>query len=136
MTTLSLFQILPTPVTERIVNYAADYEPDMPSFNPVDVNIRLVIRCAEPEAKEQLVWQLPLLWVCSNFCAVVLANCCKRYTVRFISSELNRCAVTWNMWPGHFKSLGIPVHFLAKELLMEVSLRDIYFGHALGIPSR
>ncbi|KAJ2751547.1 hypothetical protein GGI19_004411 [Coemansia pectinata] len=87
MTTLSLFQILPTPVTERIVDYAADYEPDMPSFNPVDVNIRLVIRCAESEAKEQLVWQLPLLWV-------------------------------------------------SKELLMEVSLRDIYFGHALGIPSR
>ncbi|KAJ2065221.1 hypothetical protein GGI17_000477 [Coemansia sp. S146] len=42
-------------------------------------------------------------------------------------------AVTRNTWPDRFKNLGIPVHLLAKELSMEVSLRDIYFGHALGM---
>ncbi|KAJ2868268.1 hypothetical protein GGH94_000255 [Coemansia aciculifera] len=43
--------------------------------------------------------------------------------------------MTQNTWPGRFNNLDVPVHLLTKELSMEVSLRDIYFGYALGMLS-
>ncbi|KAJ2840497.1 hypothetical protein FBU31_000362 [Coemansia sp. 'formosensis'] len=131
MRVLSLIQLLPAPIIELIVDYVADHRPNASSRIPAHPRTHLATRCAQSE--EHLARQVPLLWVCSNFRAVVLANFCKKCTIRFIGSHPNKHAVTRNTWPGRFKNLNLPVHFLAKELTMEVSLRDIYFGHALGM---
>ncbi|KAJ2064571.1 hypothetical protein GGI17_000898 [Coemansia sp. S146] len=77
----------------------------------------------------------PKLKSICNFRAVVLANYCKRCTVRSIGDQNSMRTVTRNTWPGRFKNLDIPVHLLAKELSMEVNLRDIYFGHTLSMLS-
>ncbi|KAJ2352219.1 hypothetical protein GGH92_001386 [Coemansia sp. RSA 2673] len=133
MTRPSSFQTLPILVTELIVDYVAGKETKVSGFNPAEVGTHSAIRRAESEAEGRLLRQLPLLWACSSFRAVVLANYCKRCAIRFIGSRRNRRAVTRNNWPGRLKNLDIPVHLLAKELLMEVSLRDIYLGHTLGM---
>ncbi|KAJ2098063.1 hypothetical protein GGI09_003504 [Coemansia sp. S100] len=133
MTRPSSFQTLPILVTELIVDYVAGKETKVPVFNPAEVGTHSAIRRAESETEGRLLRQLPLLWACSSFRAVVFASYCKRCAIRFIGSRHNRRAVTRNNWPGRLKNLDIPVHLLAKELLMEVSLRDIYLGHTLGM---
>ncbi|KAJ2468158.1 hypothetical protein GGI03_001157 [Coemansia sp. RSA 2337] len=133
MTRPSSFQTLPILVTELIVNYVAGKETKVSGFNPAEVGTHSAIMRAESEAEGRLLRQLPLLWACSSFRAVVFANYCKRCAIRFIGSRRNRRAVTRNNWPGRLKNLDFPVHLLANELLMEVSLRDIYLGHTLGM---
>ncbi|KAJ2065027.1 hypothetical protein GGI17_000628 [Coemansia sp. S146] len=102
MTTLSLFQILPTLVVELIVDYIASYKSDTPSVDAAEANTNSAIRRAE-------------------------------CTVRFIGTDHNMRAVIRNTWPGRFKNLNVPVNLLAKELLIKVSLRDIYFDKALSM---
>ncbi|KAJ2779346.1 hypothetical protein GGI18_003940, partial [Coemansia linderi] len=129
----SLFQILPTLVVELIVDYVAAHRQKVSSLEPLEVGAEHEAKFIYPSAIERVKLQLPLLWVCSSFRAVVYANCCKCCTVRFIGSQCNKRVVISNTWPGRFKNLDIPVHLLARELKIEVSLRDIYSGKALSV---
>ncbi|KAJ2508270.1 hypothetical protein IWW47_000703 [Coemansia sp. RSA 2052] len=89
------------------------------------------------DANERKLLQLPLLWVCHNFRAVVLARFCshRHLDISDFKNEEERVAFASHSWPDSHWDLGFPGHNLAKELDIDLDLWSIFTGQALQLLS-
>ncbi|KAJ2329446.1 hypothetical protein GGI00_003938, partial [Coemansia sp. RSA 2681] len=82
------------------------------------------------DSGEYRLLQMPLLWVCHNFRAFVLARFCDKYELR-LEEGRNGYVGSRLSWPLRFRKIDYPTHQLARHLIYEVSFRSIYSGKAL-----
>ncbi|KAJ2331348.1 hypothetical protein GGI00_003289 [Coemansia sp. RSA 2681] len=112
-----VFQLLPPHVVEKIVNHVAG-------------SSRLHYDGIYNNMEEYRLLQMPLLWVCHNFRAVVHARFCRKYGICLY--EPGRELDSWHYsWPQRRRKLGYPTHHLAKGLTIGINTRDIFTGQAL-----
>ncbi|KAJ2069181.1 hypothetical protein GGI08_000487 [Coemansia sp. S2] len=74
--------------------------------------------------------QLPLLWVCHNFCAFVYGELCKRYCLEVFSNE-EKPYGSPDFWPYRHRNPDNPSHQTAKELTLKFDAWAVYSGKAL-----
>ncbi|KAJ2746829.1 hypothetical protein GGI20_001060 [Coemansia sp. BCRC 34301] len=112
MHALSALQLLPQHIVEMIVDYVASC-----SHLWHD-------RCnSDPDDSKQL--QIPLLYVCHNFRALVYSRFCAEYRLNLKKGRYGSIA------PSYLRKLNLPAHHLAKELVFEMSFWSIFTGDAL-----
>ncbi|KAJ2055507.1 hypothetical protein GGI17_006629 [Coemansia sp. S146] len=117
MRALSLFQILPSHVVELIVNHVAG-------------SSRLRFDDVTNSSEEYAVLLMPLLSVCRDFRAAILARFCKIYTLDLtcFSDQGNDKRL---LWPERLRGIGFPTHLHAQELDITLGVFSVYNGTAL-----
>ncbi|KAJ2051633.1 hypothetical protein H4S04_001845 [Coemansia sp. S16] len=117
MTSLSIFQILPSHVVKVIVDHVAG-------------STRLAYNGVDSYSQEWLRLQVPLLWVCHNLRAVVrsqLSRGCKH----LFCSGVNSRRLPWPLQPESLEELELPVWRLVKEIELVLCEAEIYNGDTL-----
>ncbi|KAJ2067095.1 hypothetical protein IW146_000754 [Coemansia sp. RSA 922] len=117
MHTLSLAQILPSHVVEQIVDQVAG-------------SSRLWFDGVTNSSEEYAVLLMPLLSVCQDFRAAVIARYCKIHTLdltRFLIHRSNNMT----LWPKRLRGIGFPTHLHAQELDITLDTFSVYNGAAL-----
>ncbi|KAJ2039165.1 hypothetical protein IW146_000151 [Coemansia sp. RSA 922] len=117
MRTLSLFQILPSHVVELIVDHVAG-------------SSRLQFDGVTDDSEAYAVLLMPLLSVCQDFRAVVLARYCKIHSLdlTFFSDQgIDKM----NLWPERLRGIRFPTHLYARELDITFGMFSVYNGTAL-----
>ncbi|KAJ2582718.1 hypothetical protein GGH95_001385, partial [Coemansia sp. RSA 1836] len=124
MRTSTPFQLLPEHIVRQIVHYVA-------------FSSRMQFEDIDGDANERKLLQLPLLWVCHNFRAVVLARFCshRHLDISDFKNEEERVAFASHSWPDSHWDLGFPGHNLAKELDIDLDLWSVFTGQALQLLS-
>ncbi|KAJ2057655.1 hypothetical protein GGI17_005514, partial [Coemansia sp. S146] len=118
MRTLSLLQILPSHAIELIVDHVVG-------------SSRLRFDSVTKNSKEDAVLLMPLLSVCRDFRATVLARYCKIHTLDLtcFSDQGNDKRL---LWPERFRGIGFPTHLHAQELGITLGVFSVYNGTALN----
>ncbi|KAJ1915549.1 hypothetical protein GGI09_005699 [Coemansia sp. S100] len=118
MRTLSLFQILPSHIVELIVGHVAG-------------SSRLQFDGVTDGSEAYAVLLMPLLSVCRDFRAVVLARYCKIHSLDLtLFSDQGNDKMTW--WPERLRGIGFPTHLHAQELDITLRVFSVYNGTALN----
>ncbi|KAJ2053484.1 hypothetical protein H4S04_000644 [Coemansia sp. S16] len=117
MRTLSLFQILPSHVVELIVGHVAG-------------SSRLLFDGVTHGSEAYSVLSMPLLSVCRDFRAVVLARYCKIHSLdlSFFSDQGNDKMI---LWPERLRGIRFPTHLYARELDITFGTFSVYNGTVL-----
>ncbi|KAJ2354334.1 hypothetical protein GGH92_000103, partial [Coemansia sp. RSA 2673] len=117
MCTLSLFQILPSHVVELIVDHVAG-------------SSRLQFDGVTNGSEAYSVLLMPLLSVCRDFRAVVLARYCKIHSLDLtcFSNQGNDKMI---LWPERLRGIRFPTHLYARELDITFGMFSVYNGTAL-----
>ncbi|KAJ2682501.1 hypothetical protein IWW39_005972, partial [Coemansia spiralis] len=127
MASLSPLQTLPLHAVEKIVDYFSD-------------NVRLNFDGGfhGPDRGDTYFnLQVPLLWVCHSFRAVVYSRLCRRYKLVFIKDRNSGKALGYRA-PAEkcLERLSGPFHLCAKDVVVTVSEWTIYSGEALAALSQ
>ncbi|KAJ2892893.1 hypothetical protein IWW38_003048, partial [Coemansia aciculifera] len=115
MSNLSAFQLFPPHIVEAIVGHVFGCS-------------RLRYGGLYPNSNESKVLQMPLLWVCYNFRAVVYERFCKAYELDLRDGDASSKIVAKYSWPSCLQSLDYPTHRLAKELHLHLDLWSVFLG--------
>ncbi|KAJ2110568.1 hypothetical protein GGI16_000238 [Coemansia sp. S142-1] len=121
MDNLSAFQLLPNHVVKRIVDHVAH-------------SGRLRFDGVTTDSDEYKLLQMPLLWVCHNFCAFVRERFCRVYRLT-LDNDRERAEALLYSWPTCFHEFGYPTHPLAKELWVHLDMKAVFSGKALQLLS-
>ncbi|KAJ2106714.1 hypothetical protein GGI16_001820 [Coemansia sp. S142-1] len=124
MPSLSLIQMLPPHTVEMIVEHVAN-------------NIRLASNKAHniSRSEEYGRLQMPLLWVCRNFRAVVYSRIFKCYSITF-DSNLDTTYGQPCEFPRYLSQFRGHFYRTAREMSISINPRAVYSGKALGALSR
>ncbi|KAJ2859444.1 hypothetical protein GGH94_006104, partial [Coemansia aciculifera] len=117
MRTPSLLQFLPPHAIELIVSHVAG-------------SSRLRFGDVTESSEEYAVLLMPLLSVCRDFRATVLARFCKTYTLDltcFSDQGNDKMA----LWPERLRGIVFPTHLYAQELNITLGVFSVYNGTAL-----
>ncbi|KAJ2872667.1 hypothetical protein H4R27_006642, partial [Coemansia aciculifera] len=117
MRTLSLFQILPSHAIELIVYHVAG-------------SSRLLFDDDTESPDEYTVLLMPLLSVCRDFRAAVLARYCRIHTLN-LTLFSNKGDDKRLLWPARLRGIGFPTHLHAQELDITLGVFSVYNGTAL-----
>ncbi|KAJ1925567.1 hypothetical protein GGI09_000542 [Coemansia sp. S100] len=118
MRTLSPFQILPSHVVELIVDHVVG-------------SSRLQFDGVADSSEAYAVLLLPLLSVCRDFRAVVLARYCKIHSLDLTCfSDQGNDKMT--LWPEWLRDIGFPTHLHAQELDITLGVFSVYNGATLN----
>ncbi|KAJ2040392.1 hypothetical protein IW146_003637 [Coemansia sp. RSA 922] len=117
----SPFQTLPLHVVEMIVEHVAASVRRLPSEKR---------NYGDSIEKHQML-QIPLLWVCRNFRAIVHPRIYKCYELKF-EWYVDRVRGTPTGLPNGLEQLRGPFHLVAKEVKMLVGAWTIFSGFASG----
>ncbi|KAJ2891991.1 hypothetical protein IWW38_003392 [Coemansia aciculifera] len=126
MNSLSAFQLLPEHIVELIVNYVDNISDDH------------IHQVSHGKRSEQPPLHQPLLWVCSNFRAVVYRHYCQQYDLCISSRALESSSVPsvircpWVLCSDYNEH---STSHLATKLTVYLDLNWIYSGRALEILS-
>ncbi|KAJ2066893.1 hypothetical protein GGI08_001652, partial [Coemansia sp. S2] len=102
MTSLSIFQILPSHVVKAIVDHVAG-------------STHLAYDGVDSYSQEWLRLQVPLLWVCHNLRAVVRSQLSRGYRID-VCSGVNSQSLPWPLQPESLEEFEFPVRRLVKEI--------------------
>ncbi|KAJ2061464.1 hypothetical protein GGI17_003039 [Coemansia sp. S146] len=118
---LSQFQTLPPHVVQMVVDYIPDRGHGF-LYDEYD------------NSKENMARHMALLWISSNFRAIVQLRYCRALCLQLIdkTSVVESAQASWPFRP---KELGYPTHHFAKELSLELSMPCICSGQALKMLS-
>ncbi|KAJ2115067.1 hypothetical protein IW146_002600 [Coemansia sp. RSA 922] len=122
MTSLSIFQILPSHVVKAIVDHVAG-------------STRLAYDGVDCYSQEWLRLQVPLLWVCHNLRAVVRSQLSRGCRID-VCSGVNSQRLPWPLQPDSLEEFEFPVRRLVKEIELVVCETEIYNGNTLEQISR
>ncbi|KAJ2492301.1 hypothetical protein IWW37_001613 [Coemansia sp. RSA 2050] len=86
------------------------------------------------DPEEQAELQMPLLWVCRNFRAIVYSHFCRSYELR-LGSDMGVVESTRASWPSSLEQADYQTRHLAKDLQIEVDVWSIYSGKSSGLLS-
>ncbi|KAJ2103374.1 hypothetical protein GGI09_000706 [Coemansia sp. S100] len=117
----SAFQLLPPHVVKLIVDHVAD-------------SSRLRFDRSTLDYDEHRELQMPLLWVCHNFRALVHQRFCREYELT-LKNNWDRAEAYLCSWPRRDRKLGYPTHNLAKELIFRLYFETAYSGNAIQLLS-
>ncbi|KAJ2029298.1 hypothetical protein IWW57_001777 [Coemansia sp. S610] len=121
MPSISLIQFLPLRVVQRIVDYVAG-------------SGGILFGGVANSTEEQRALLIPLLWVCSNFRAVVYARFSRSYGLQILGSTDSVRGMR-SSWPVCLRQLDCPTQHLARELFIFTDVWSICSGRALDILS-
>ncbi|KAJ2342753.1 hypothetical protein GGH92_005236, partial [Coemansia sp. RSA 2673] len=122
MTSLSIFQILPSHVVKAIVDHVAG-------------STHLAYDGVDSYSQEWLRLQVPLLWVCHNLRAVVRSQLSRGYRID-VCSGVNSQSLPWPLQPESLEEFEFPVRRLVKEIELVLCEAEIYNGNTLEQISR
>ncbi|KAJ1910562.1 hypothetical protein LPJ71_003161, partial [Coemansia sp. S17] len=117
MTSLSMFQILPSHVVKAIVDHVAS-------------STRLAYDGVDSYSQEWLRLQVPLLWICHNLRAVVRSQLSRGCRID-VCSSVNSQRLPRPLHPESLEELEPPVRRLVKEIELVVCEAEIYNGDTL-----
>ncbi|KAJ2877736.1 hypothetical protein H4R27_006094 [Coemansia aciculifera] len=89
---------------------------------------------AAVHSDEYKSFQMPLLWVCHNFCAPVHQRFCRRYKLS-LKNDQDRAETRLYSWPTRDRELGYATNLLAKEFRVELDIASVYSGKAIRLLS-
>ncbi|KAJ2011626.1 hypothetical protein GGI14_006094, partial [Coemansia sp. S680] len=119
MSALSPLQTLPLHAVEVIVDHIAN-------------NVRLELAHAEIDISSEACnkVQMPLLWVCRNFRAVVYSRFFKHYKLN-IDSDVVKAKGRVLVLPRSLERIDCPFHLTAKEVTISIDPWAVFTGRAL-----
>ncbi|KAJ2031818.1 hypothetical protein IWW57_000534 [Coemansia sp. S610] len=117
MRLLSPFQILPPHVVDLIVDHVAG-------------SSRLQFDHVTIGSEEYAMLLMPLLSVCRDFRAAVLARYCKTYTLD-LSCPTDQVRDKNKFWPEPLREIDFPTHLHASKLDITLEAPSVYDGTAL-----
>ncbi|KAJ2251876.1 hypothetical protein GGI13_003601 [Coemansia sp. RSA 455] len=119
MSALSPLQTLPLHAVEVIVDHVAN-------------NFRLELAHAEIDIRSEACnkVQMPLLWVCRNFRAVVYSRLFKHYELN-IDSDVVKAKGRVLVLPRSLERVDCPFHLMAKEVTISIDPWAVFTGRAL-----
>ncbi|KAJ2019835.1 hypothetical protein GGI14_001292 [Coemansia sp. S680] len=121
MVVQSAFQLLPPHDVKLIVDHVAD-------------SSRLRFNRGTLDYDKHRELQMPLLWVCHNFRALVHQRFCREYELT-LKNNWDRAEAYLCSWPRRDRKLGYPTHKLAKELIFRLYFEAAYSGNATQLLS-
>ncbi|KAJ2093871.1 hypothetical protein GGI09_005716 [Coemansia sp. S100] len=122
MPTLSSLQILPAHVVCLIVNHVAG-------------SSRMAFAGVSKGSDEYLSLQMPLMWVCRNFHAIVSLNMYSTHEIILGGSQHDTLSHSNNRSQACGKSGSSHFYHLVKELSIKIDMVDVLSGHALELLS-
>ncbi|KAJ1671294.1 hypothetical protein GGF44_000816 [Coemansia sp. RSA 1694] len=117
MLALSAFQLLPPHVMKMIVDHVAGYS-------------HLRYDRIYKDSDEYKLLQMPLLWVCHNFCAFAHARFCSKYELK-LEEDRDSYADSRRSWSTYIRRIDYPTHHLAKKLHISLGLWSVFSGKAI-----
>ncbi|KAJ2062720.1 hypothetical protein GGI17_002227 [Coemansia sp. S146] len=117
MRTLSLFQILPSHAIELIVYHVAG-------------SSHLLFDDDTESSDEYTILLMPLLSVCRDFRAAVLARYCRIHMLN-LTLFSDKGDDKRLLWPARLRGIGFPTHLHAQELDITLGVFSVYNGTAL-----